>query len=497
MHKHTLDLRHLIRQCPECARRFSPDAVFCPFDGAKLEDAQRPDAEDPLVGQTIDARYTIESVLGEGGMGTVYRAKHVALGRALALKVLRFDLAQEADLAARFLQEAQATAAIKHPNVVAITDFGRLPDQRPYFVMELLAGRTLAALLKAGGALPPRDAARLAIAIADGLEAAHAAGVVHRDMKPENVFLIGAGIGEVRIVDFGAAMMAGATRLTKAGIVFGTPHYMSPEQAAGKTVDHRADVYALGIMLYEMLTGRVPFEGDTYMGVLTQHMFVAPKPPSELVPELSGKLGALESVVMRALEKEPSARFATMREFGEATATAFEARGATPSWPAPSSARKTPLPRGIADDLELPTMGEIRERLSAHDGLERRSRARAFVYAVVGVSIALICAGVGVRVYSANNAAHPSASATAPTATVPTATAPTASAITTQPLPSTEPAASASTAQSATSAPASAASVPSNARAPHPPSTHAPPHVDHPRDHTGTVDSLGPDPFSR
>ncbi len=478
MQKHTLDLRHLIRRCAECGRRFSPDAVFCPFDGARLEDATAPDDKlDPLVGQTIDGRYVVENVLGEGGMGTVYRAKHVALARALAMKVLKADLAREEDLSARFLQEARATAAIKHPNVVSITDFGRLPDERPYFVMELLAGRTLAALLKAGGALPPPDAARIGIAIAEGLEAAHAAGVIHRDMKPDNVFLIGAK--EIRIVDFGAAMMVGATRITKAGVVFGTPYYMSPEQAGGKTVDHRADIYALGVMLYEMITGRVPFEGDTYMGVLTQHMFVAPKPPSEILPELDGKLGALEGVVLRTLEKDPSMRYASMRELADAISLALDARGPTPSWPSPAS-RRTPLPRGIADDLELPTMGEIRERVTAHDGLERRSRMKTFVTVVVGLAIAVLCAAVGVRVYSANTASSVSAPVIAPPPT------PTASFAT-----STATTASVDAVPSATAPPKITAST--NIHTHPPPSTH-PTQKSAPTSHG--VDTLGPDPFA-
>lgn len=481
MHKNTLDLRQLIRRCSECGRRYSPDAVFCPFDGARLEDATAPDDKlDPLVGQTVDGRYAIEGILGEGGMGTVYRAKHVVLGRALALKVLRSDLSQEADLAARFLQEAQATAAIKHPNVVSITDFGRLPDARPYFVMELLTGRTLAELIKAGGALPPRDAARIAASVADGLQAAHEAGVVHRDLKPENVFLIGAGTFEVRIVDFGAAMMAGATRLTKAGIVFGTPHYMSPEQAAGKPVDHRADVYALGIILYEMITGRVPFEGDTYMGVLTQHMFAAPTPPSELVPELGGKLGALEAVVLRALEKDPEARFATMQELGSAVSAAIEARGITPSWPSPPSpsSRRTPLPRGIADDLELPTMGEIRDRVSAADGLERRSRARTAVVVACGVLFALICAGVGVRVYSTSQQRAVSV-APAPLPPPPPPSTTEATVVSAPPPPP-------SITPSATAPPPTTKSTGSHVR---PPPTQAP-------TSRGLGDTLGPDPFA-
>jgi hypothetical protein len=482
--KLTLDLRHLIRQCPECSRRFSPEAVFCPFDGGKLVEAPRPDEKlDPLLGQTLDGRYALDGVLGEGGMGTVYRARHVALGRSLAVKVLRADLAKEADLAARFLQEAQATAAIKHPNIVSITDFGRLPDQRPYFVMELLSGRTLGSLIKAGGALPPRDAARIAIGVATGLEAAHAAGVIHRDLKPENVFLLDEKGADLRVVDFGAAMIVGGSRLTKAGVVFGTPHYMSPEQAAGKAVDHRADIYALGIILYEMITGRVPFEGDTYMGVLTQHMFVAPRPPSELVPALIGKLGALEAVVLRALEKDPAARFSSMAELADAIGSALEARGAVPSWPSPARPSAAP-PRGIADDLELPTMGEIRERLSATEVQDRRARARRAAFAVVAVAAVIAFAGLGVRVYSTSRA-EPAATTAPVTATV-TATA---AATVTATATATAAASSAPTASATMAASATASAEPTPRR------THPPPRTTASHKSSGTAGGLGPDPF--
>ena len=479
MHKHTLDLRHLIRQCPDCSRRYSQDAVFCPFDGAPLALGQRPDDKlDPLIGKTIDGRYAIEGILGEGGMGTVYRARHTTLGRALALKVLRTDLAEETELAARFLQEAQATAAIKHPNIVSITDFGRLPDQRPYFVMELLSGRTLAALLKAGGALPARQATRIAMSIAAGLEAAHAARVVHRDLKPENVFLIDDEGKELRIVDFGAALVMGGSRLTKQGIVFGTPHYMSPEQAGGKPVDHRADVYALGIILYEMLTGRVPFEGDTYMGVLTQHMFVAPPPPSQIVPDLGGKLGAIEAVVLRALEKDPNDRYASMQDFEAALDHARDAHVPSPSWPAPAPARASAPPRGIADDLELPTMGEIRDRLSQTEGMERRTRMRAIVTAALGLALVVVLVAVGLHVISGN--------APAPTVTV-APTTPTTAAPTPSPTPT----------PSATPTPSSPETASIAVSAPGPSATHAPKtiHTAKPTSTGVSNSTLGPDPF--
>ncbi len=309
----TLDLRREIKRCPECGQQFSPDGMFCPFDGSKLEGSLWDPSGDPLLGRTIDGRYEVVGVEGEGGMGTVYEVRHKTLGRTFAMKVLRRDVARDPELSARFLLEARATAAIKHPHIVAITDFGRLEDETPYFVMELLVGQTLAHVLKMGP-LPTSRAAKIATQVASALGAAHEAGVVHRDLKPENVFLVKKESGEddVRVVDFGAAKVVGAGRLTKTGIVFGTPHYMSPEQASGQPVDHRADIYALGVIMYEMFTGRVPFEADTYMGVLTQHMFAEPMPPSKLVPD--ARLGALEEVTLCALEKKPEQRYQTMQE---------------------------------------------------------------------------------------------------------------------------------------------------------------------------------------
>ncbi len=475
MNKHTLDLRHLIRKCPDCSRRFSNVAVFCPFDGVPLIDAERPDDSlDPLIGQTVDNRYAIESVVGEGGMGTVYSARHVTLSRTMAVKVLRADLARETELAARFVQEAQATAAIKHPNIVSISDYGRLPDLRPYYVMELLKGRTLASVIKGGVPLPPRMAARIAMAIAEGLEAAHEAGVIHRDLKPENVFLLDAEAREVRIVDFGAALIVGASRLTRQGVVFGTPHYMSPEQAAGKSVDHRVDIYALGVILYEMITGRVPFEGDTYMGVLTQHMFATPKPPSEVSPELDGKLGPIEAVVLRALEKDPNARYATMQEVASAIAAALESGLLGP---ASTPRRSRPAPQSNA--AELPTLVDIRERVSHVEGLDRQRGVRMVVFAAAAVVLALGAFIVGTRLHAASEI-HEDAGAVVSTVE---AGAPVVAATTSTPV-----------------TPPPVASVTATDRAPppptktvfHPPPTATPKPTQSARPATN---SLGPDPF--
>ena len=323
------------RRCPSCQQAFSGEARFCPFDGDVLVEA--PDwnpAADPLIGQIVDGRYEVTAVIGEGGMGTVYEVRHTTLGRRFALKVLRRDIA-DAEHTARFIQEAKAAAAIGHPNIVAVSDFGDLevaapgdPSKRgptvPYFVMEYLTGISLAQLLRAEKTLEPARAAELTLQCASGLAAAHAAGVIHRDLKPDNVFLIRNGDREfVKLLDFGVAKMAGAGRLTRAGMVFGTPHYMSPEQAAGQSVDPRADVYALGVILYECLTGKVPFEADTYMGVLTKHMFATPEPIDRAAPDAS-RLGAFGPIAMRCLAKSPSDRYASMAELVAALETALE-----------------------------------------------------------------------------------------------------------------------------------------------------------------------------
>jgi serine/threonine protein kinase len=395
----TLDLRRQIKRCAECGQRFSHDAMFCPFDGTKLTLGAWDPSADPLLKKVIDGRYEVVGVLGEGGMGTVYDVLHTSLHRHFAMKVLRSDIAREGDLAARFTNEARATASIKHPNIVAITDFGRMPDGVPYFVMELLIGRTLSQAIKAGGPLPLERGIRIILQIAAALGAAHRARVVHRDLKPENVFLIGrpeAASDDVRVVDFGAAMILGASRVTKTGIVFGTPHYMSPEQASGQYVDHRADIYALGVMMYEMFTGKVPFEADTYMGVLTQHMFVQPLPPSQ-VCAAARELGALEEVVLKALEKKPEHRYDTMEQLAEEIerVVTFTHGGVKIAATLGRSRPPSSMPAvRLANELELPTTEEISASLTATSVHRRRARAQRWaLYGAITLGVA--AGGIG------------------------------------------------------------------------------------------------------
>jgi serine/threonine-protein kinase len=266
-----------------------------------------------MVGRIVDGRYRVERVLGEGGMGVVFLVTHVALKKRMAMKVLRDEMARDRDVVQRFIQEAQASTAIGHPNIIDISDFGRMPDGAVYFVMEYLEGESLTQRIERTGPLTVAAAVAIVEQIGSALAAAHAHGVIHRDMKPDNVFLIRRGEQDslVKVLDFGIAKVGSSpSKLTRTGMVFGTPHYMAPEQAAGQVVDARADVYALGVIMYEMFTGVVPFDAETFMGILTKQMFEDPIPPTErgAPPDM----GPLEPIVLRALATKPEVRYASM-----------------------------------------------------------------------------------------------------------------------------------------------------------------------------------------
>lgn len=291
-----------------------PDSVSKPGDG-RLE----PPAADPYIGCTIDGRYQVETILGEGGMGVVYRCTHSIIGKKVAMKVLRADLARNEEVTERFLNEAKSASSIGSPHIIDISDFGRLPDNSTYFVMEYLEGQTLANVVDRQGPVPIERLVHIAEQLADGLYAAHEAGIIHRDLKPDNIFLVPRdGRDFVKILDFGIAKAATTEgKLTQAGQVFGTPHYMSPEQAAGTPIDHRADIYSLGVILYEMASGRLPFDAENFMGILTQHMYKAPAPISSLVPPPQDVPAGLEAIILKCLSKIPDQRYATMRELGD------------------------------------------------------------------------------------------------------------------------------------------------------------------------------------
>ena len=272
-------------------------------------------ALDPLIGQVLDGRYRIERMLGEGGMGIVYKGVHTTLGKALAIKVLRPEVSKNEEILQRFRQEAQSASQIGNPHIIDISDFGTLPDGSTYFVMEFLTGKSLTAALCETKFSSARTI-HVIKQLAGALGAAHEIGIVHRDLKPDNVQLIERGGQKdfVKVLDFGIAKVGGSTsKLTQAGQVFGTPHYMSPEQCAGTNVDHRTDIYALGVMLYEMACGKVPFDADNLMGILTKHLYENAIPPRELSPPVDVS-PALEAIILKCLQKKPDARYQSMSE---------------------------------------------------------------------------------------------------------------------------------------------------------------------------------------
>jgi serine/threonine-protein kinase len=266
--------------------------------------------------RTLGDRYEIGPALGHGGMATVYRGRDALLDRPVAIKVLSDRYSSDEKFVARFRREARAAAGLNHTNIVSIFDTGDTGGEH-YIVMELVEGETLADLLKREGPVSPDRAARIAGSVARALQAAHDQGFVHRDMKPGNVMLT--RDGDIKVVDFGIARAATDDTLTQTGLVLGTASYLSPEQSRGEPVDHRADIYALGCVLYEMLTGRPPFTGATPVSVAYKHVHDQPDLPSRLNPAIPAEL---EGTVMQALQKDPNARYPSAESFRKALATA-------------------------------------------------------------------------------------------------------------------------------------------------------------------------------
>jgi serine/threonine protein kinase len=281
----------------------------------KLDEADsRPD-EDPMIGMVLGNSFEVLQKIGEGGMGAVYRARQRGIEREVAIKVLLGDVARDKTLVRRFHLEALAISKLKHPNTIQIFDFGE-EDGLLYIAMEFLEGTTLHSLLEFEEVLSVQRACRITRQMSQSLREAHSKGIIHRDLKPDNVFLttVGEERDFVKVLDFGVAKLResdkkGAT-VTKTGTIFGTPRYMSPEQAKGKPVDERADLYAIGIMLYEMVMGAVPFESDNHLGVLILHVQKAPPTFLEMRPDLVIPT-AFEAVVFKLLAKSPEARYQT------------------------------------------------------------------------------------------------------------------------------------------------------------------------------------------
>lgn len=317
-----------VRICPNCRTSYENDVLRCTVDGFRpvSKDDWAQAGNDALLGSTLADRYTLVGKIGAGGMGTVYRAEQAPIGREVALKVLRRDLGYDPETVARFHREGHTLSQLKHPNTVTIFDFGQTDDGLLYLAMELLEGEMLSVRLKREGAMEVEQSVRIAAGVLRSLDEAHTRGIIHRDLKPDNIFLarVHARPEEdelVKVVDFGIAKIKHGDRplgldpiATQEGTVFGTPRYMSPEQAQGKALDGRSDLYAVGVLLFHMLTGNPPFTDDDAVIVMAHHIKTVPLLVRTLSPNAHIP-ASLERLVARALDKDPDARPQTASEF--------------------------------------------------------------------------------------------------------------------------------------------------------------------------------------
>ncbi|MBX5484390.1 MAG: protein kinase [Myxococcaceae bacterium] len=316
---------------------------------------------DDYIGRVIKGKYRVEDMIGEGGMGKVYKARQVMLDKPVVLKVLRQSLLSDERTVQRFQREAKAASRLQHPNSISIVDFDQAEDGALYIAMEYVQGKDLHQILSREWPLPEARVVRIVSQVLSALAEAHSAGVIHRDLKPENI-MVEQRRNEpdfVKVLDFGIAKIQDATgdegpALTRAGFVCGTPEYMSPEQARGAPLDHRSDLYAVGVILYQLMTGLLPFESDSAVGFATKHLTEEPPPPSRRRPEAKISPG-MERLILKALSKDPNDRPQTAEQFrAELIAIDKERRSAAQRRPGISSPVLSPIPRKVtpADQLE-------------------------------------------------------------------------------------------------------------------------------------------------
>ena len=335
----------MVRRCPTCGRSYAGRERYCSIDGSPLLTSTPPAAgrggrDDPLLGNLIADRYRIVARLGEGGTSIVYLASREAVGDRVAIKFLKEDLTKRVGSVERFIIEARASSRIDHPHIVSVFDFGRDDEGHYYLVMEYVEGRSLIKHIKACRGFLQERAVEILRQLLMAVGAAHAEGIVHRDLKPENVICAKGRTGGdfVKVLDFGLAKFVGdgaGVSLTRHGVILGTPYYISPEQARAEKVDNRTDLYSVGVMAYEMLTGRVPFRGSNAVTVINRHISSEPKPFAMVRPDLEIH-PELEQLVLSLLAKSPSGRFQTAEETLEALARVREKL----AW---EGGRKTPI----------------------------------------------------------------------------------------------------------------------------------------------------------
>lgn len=310
------------RACPQCGTTSPAEHQYCPACGFPIANlsGQR---DDPFIGQTLPGGYHILDLISVGGMGRVYRAEQSVLGRTVAVKIIHPHLLADENAALRFLTEARASSQLNHPNSIAVYEFGRTQQGQPYLVMEFLRGRDLARIMAEEGLLPIPRIVNVLIQVLSALSEAHELGIVHRDLKPENIVLepLRRGGDLVKVLDFGLAKLKADARaprnVTSPGIVCGTPDYMAPEQGQGDPIDGRSDLYAVGVMLFQLLTGRLPFDAESPTQIVMMHLTVPPPDPREVAPHRDIS-DALAAVVSRALEKRASRRYQDALEFADA-----------------------------------------------------------------------------------------------------------------------------------------------------------------------------------
>ena len=377
--------------CPVCSTEYADDVKFCPNDGQTLRAAAP--AHD-LVGQVIADRYHVVKKLGEGGMGQVYLAEHVKMGRRSAIKVMNPAMVHDPDAVARFNREASNASRIAHPNVCAIYDFGETPDGLIYLAMEFIEGEPLTDLLEreGGGALPLARAAEIFRQTADALQAAHDLGIVHRDLKPDNIMLTRrkGGGDTVKVVDFGIAKAVGGDesgqKVTKTGLVIGTPEFMSPEQLSGDTLDGRSDLYSLALVLYRMLTGKLPFEATTVQETMIKRLTDEPTKLADARPDLTFPPG-IQPVLDTALARTPAERYQSVAKFavdiGAITGGGRPGTGSVPQTRGDTEAKTQLLDASSA----MPTT-----RISARHAPPVPARKRSLIPAAVLV-VAVVGAG--------------------------------------------------------------------------------------------------------
>ncbi len=337
-----------MKQCPTCQRQFEDSVKFCPDDASQHIIAGEERLSDPFIGVVLGTKYRIEEKIGEGGMGQIYLARHVTLKKRYAVKMLNSEFCKNQEAVERFRREATTAGELEHPNIINVTDIDYTEDNRAYIVMEFLEGRELRDDLNATPVLAADRMVHIFTQVFRALEAAHSRGIVHRDLKPENIFVVDLPDqpDTVKLLDFGISKIktAGATNLTQTGMVIGTPHYMAPEQARGdRDIDHRADIYALGAILYEACCGTVPATGETATAILMKILLEQPIPPRQINPNLSPEL---EAVIMRAMSKDPNMRFQSCGEMGEALKAATGYSTVAGGMQAPAMAPQAPYPTG-------------------------------------------------------------------------------------------------------------------------------------------------------